>query len=385
MRAVLNMLGFTSGGGLAVGLGVLACLEDVAPNDEFLVLLPNVASYDLVVTPRNAVKHVFDVSNKKYSRRLWIDHVATPLMCKRYKADVLFSMANFGPYHAPCPHIVGIHSPYLTYPVWPIWGRLSLRDRLFLRAQSLYFSVAMRHANRFCALTKASARRLAESCSLAPERISVVPNADPPDAYFETPDVPRLREVMTSHPAALRLCYPALAYANKNHEALPRAVQILRDTFAIDDIAIFVTVEPTDSINAKRFLSAVESLGLGNQIINLGRLKQSEVPTVLRHCHGLLMPTLLEVLSLSYLEAMRFGVPILTSDYDFAREVCGDAALYFDPLDPVSIASAVARLACEPELAGVLRDRAARRISQCAVSWSDVTRRYVAILREACS
>lgn len=382
MRAVLNMLGFTSGGGLAVGLGVLARLEHVAPNDQFLVLLPNVAAYDQVATPGNAAKHVFDVSSAKHLKRLWIDHIAIPTLCRQFGADILFSMSNFGPYRAPCPHVVGIHLPYLAYPVWPIWERLSPRDRLFSRAQSFYFSVAAAHVDRFCALTRTSADRMAMTCSLAPERITVVPNADPLDSYFETPDVPRIRETITRHPATLRLCYPALGYPNKNHEVLPETVRVLRDRFEIDDIAIFVTVEPTDSINARRFLSTVSSLGLGHQIINLGRLAQSEVPTVFRYCHGLLMPTLLEVLSLSYLEAMRFGVPILTSDYDFAREVCGDAALYFDPLDPSSIASAIVRFARQPETAMTLRERAARRISQNSVSWDDVTRRYLEVLRD---
>ncbi len=62
MRAVLNMLGFTSGGGLAVGMGVLSRLEHVAPNDRFLVLLPNVDAYDAVsrLDTRFPCRGVFD-------------------------------------------------------------------------------------------------------------------------------------------------------------------------------------------------------------------------------------------------------------------------------------------------------------------------------------
>jgi hypothetical protein len=254
--------------------------------------------------PVNAVKHDFDLSSTEHVMRLWIDHIAIPTLCRQFGADILFSMSNFGPYLTPCPHVVGIHLPYLAYPVWPIWERLSLRDRLFSRARSLYFSVAVAHVDRFCALTRTSAARMAETCCLAPERMTVVPNAGPPDSYFETPDVPRIRETITRHPATLRLCYPALGYPTKNHEVLPEAVQILHDRFGIDGQAR--SLSPSSDRFDQR-----ETVSLNRQRprfgspdrINLGRLRQSDVPTVLRYCNGLLMPTLLEVLSLSYLEA----------------------------------------------------------------------------------
>lgn len=384
MRAVLNMLGFTSGGGLSVGLSVLKCLAEAAPNDRFLVLVPAVPAYDRVAMPANAAKLVFEVSSAKRIRRFWIDHVRIPALCREFGADVLFSMSNFGPYRAPCPHVVGIHLGYLAYPVWPIWERLSPRDRLLLRAQALYFSVVIAHVDRVCALTATSAARMAEAFALASPRVVVVPNAATPDSRLDLPDDPRVRERMMRHPARLRLCYPALGHAHKNHEVLPEVLRVLRLKFGIDDVAIFVTVEPGDSSNAQRFLSAVDALGLSHQIVNLGHLDQSAVPTVYRYSHGLLMPTLLESFSLSYLEAMRCGMPILTSNYDFAREVCADAALYFDPLDPSAIASVIARLASQPETVRHLQSRARERARLHCLTWSDVTRQYVEVLHAAC-
>jgi glycosyltransferase involved in cell wall biosynthesis len=39
----------------------------------------------------------------------------------------------------------------------------------------------------------------------------------------------------------------------------------------------------------------------------------------------------METLGLPFLEAMVTGLPILAPDLDFARYVCGDAALFYDP------------------------------------------------------
>jgi glycosyltransferase involved in cell wall biosynthesis len=45
----------------------------------------------------------------------------------------------------------------------------------------------------------------------------------------------------------------------------------------------------------------------------------------------------------------------VASDLPFARDVAGDAAVYFDPLDPCSIARSVANLIETPEQLGLLR------------------------------
>ena len=50
-------------------------------------------------------------------------------------------------------------------------------------------------------------------------------------------------------------------------------------------------------------------------------------------------PSLLESYGLPFIEAMAIEKPILTSDLDFARSMCGDAAYYFDPFDSESILS----------------------------------------------
>lgn len=62
---------------------------------------------------------------------------------------------------------------------------------------------------------------------------------------------------------------------------------------------------------------------------------------------------------------MHFGLPILTSDLDFAREVCGDAALYFDPWSPESLKGAILRLKNHPDLRDNLVEKGHARLSQC--------------------
>ena len=68
-------------------------------------------------------------------------------------------------------------------------------------------------------------------------------------------------------------------------------------------------------------------------------------PKVYQECDFMFLPTLVEIFTASYPEAMKMKKPILTSDLSFAHDICGAAAEYFDPLDPEDISNKVFNLA----------------------------------------
>ena len=79
-------------------------------------------------------------------------------------------------------------------------------------------------------------------------------------------------------------------------------------------------------------------------IINTGPVPPQEGASLYLECDALFLPTLLECFSASYPEAMAMKKPILTSDLGFSRSICKNAALYFNPVDPVDIAEKITTL-----------------------------------------
>lgn len=65
---------------------------------------------------------------------------------------------------------------------------------------------------------------------------------------------------------------------------------------------------------------------------------------------------------------MRFGRPVLAGDIPPVREVCGDAALYVDPMSVDSIAAGMERMLRDDTLVETL---AARTVSRAnAYTWA---------------
>ena len=61
----------------------------------------------------------------------------------------------------------------------------------------------------------------------------------------------------------------------------------------------------------------------------------------------MLLPSLLECFSATYPEAMRMEVPIITTDLEFAKGLCGDAACYYSAVDGKAAAEAIYHVATD--------------------------------------
>jgi glycosyltransferase involved in cell wall biosynthesis len=91
----------------------------------------------------------------------------------------------------------------------------------------------------------------------------------------------------------------------------------------------------------EEFSRRLQAERLGDQFRYLGVIPYEHLGPILAGSLALLNPSLFEGWSTTVEEARTLGVPTLLSDLPVHREQMGDAATYFDPRDPESLASAL--------------------------------------------
>ena len=69
---------------------------------------------------------------------------------------------------------------------------------------------------------------------------------------------------------------------------------------------------------------------------------------------------------------LHYGLPILTSNLDFAQEICGDAAIYFDPWSPSAIKSSIQQAHSDKHLLDRLRVNGKIRFERMQLSWDQI-------------
>ena len=91
-------------------------------------------------------------------------------------------------------------------------------------------------------------------------------------------------------------------------------------------------------------------MGLQESVQITGWVPREELYSLYGRARAFVYPSTFEGFGMPVLEALAAGIPVACSDIPPLREVAGDAALYFDPLNEDAIASAMERVMSDASL-----------------------------------
>jgi glycosyltransferase involved in cell wall biosynthesis len=91
----------------------------------------------------------------------------------------------------------------------------------------------------------------------------------------------------------------------------------------------------------KELRDKIEASPIRDSIKFVGYLSEEELQAQYLKCKAVIYPSYYEGFGLPVLEAFSMNTPVLTSKGTVMEEIAGDLALYFDPFDPVSIATTI--------------------------------------------
>jgi glycosyltransferase involved in cell wall biosynthesis len=162
----------------------------------------------------------------------------------------------------------------------------------------------------------------------------------------------------------------------KNLSRLVEAFLKIRDRVP-QDLVIVGQSEGLITGESPEFFASVRTAG--DRIHLTGFVSHEELLSLVGHAHALIMPSLYEGFGLPPVEAMAAGVPVAVSRAASLPEVCGDAALYFDPLRVEDIADKLVMIASDAELCRQLKKQGLERRKlftweSCAQKTSDALR-----------
>ena len=381
MRILLNAVNVIGAGATVVVQNLLDALPIAGRQHRFTAVIPG--AFDTAgLTPQDNLELIRD--GRRLPRTVTrLEDIArdVAVWCRRYDAECCFTLGDVGPTRLPVPHAVLLHQNFIAY-------RLPEVERLWPQSERLKFRFTRWQFGRMapnCAAifvqTPVMAQQVCQTYRLPQDRVHVVLQTIPAGLRE---DAQRPREMLPAMAAVakpFRLLFLAAGYEHKNHLVLMELARILRRRGLSQSVQIFVTLDPAGRRYEQNVLDQLAEFQ--DCVTNLGRLSRAQVAMAYAASQALFLPTLAESFGLIYLEAMAFGVPVLTSDRDFARWMCGEHATYFEPTDPESIADAI-ESAMAAGTAPTSTAWAAERLAAFPNSWNDVAAGYLQVLEECC-
>lgn len=343
MRICVNGTSVATGGGLVNLRGLLHALGELDTTNDYLVLVPEALDVPIAPSvPSMTVRPIPRHPGGAVTRIAW-EQTALPGLIEREGVDLLFSPANVAPLRLParCRSVVKVQNVAPFDPAGIALER-GLRRKARLRALRRLTAASLRRADAAIFISAASRDRIRPRA----ERSEVIY-----DGLTPVPAPPAERRSI--------LCVADM-YPHKNLEVLVRGFALLPNHLREAHDLVFVG-KPIVASYAEELSALVSSLGLGERVHLAAGVAHADLGAFYAGAAIYCLPSRIEAGGTTLVEAMAAGAPVVASDLAFAREFCGDAAVYADPLRPGAWASAIARLLTEPERVRTLVEAGQRR------------------------
>lgn len=291
-----------------------------------------------------------------------------PLLARRAGVDIVHSLASTGPAWGRFRRVVTVHD--LIYRFYP-----EAHTPVRALAMRVLVPLAAHTAHRVTADSESTREDLVRYLRVRRDKIDVVPLGVSAPTVTPTPGE-ELRRRLDLGEGRLLLAVGA----KRPHKNLMRLLDALARIPA-ERRPLLVLPGYTMEGHDRELEQHASQLGVSAHVRIPGWVSESDLEGLYDLASVAVVPSLYEGFGLAVLEAMARGTPVACSNRSSVPEVAGDAALLFDPENPVEIADAVERLLGNEREAERL-SRAGRKRAE-AFTWEQTARMMAATYERA--
>ena len=376
-------------GGAATYLRNLA-RELATSRHHYVFYAPPGLAEALSTSRENLTAVATDIGYKaSWQRFLW-DQFVLRRSIRELKVDILLSSSDFGLLAPPCKQLLMIRNPLFFSPLYEkkILSKKSLLFKLQFYLRRRLIALSARFSQRVITASRSMRDDVGRFIKLPEGRAVVNPFGVPLERFrcVQRPTGATGEEAATERlPRALRLLYVSEYSDYKNLTTLLKAVLLLREQ-GCDGFRLVTTARPDQFPEVELATRAIDKALAFHPLVApcvefTGSVPYEKIAKLYQESDVFVFPSMAESFGHPLVEAMASGLPIIASDIPIHREMCGDAAVYFRPLDPHDLAETITQLRADP-LLGEKLGRAGRTRVEAHFDWKDHVRRLVEMIEQ---
>ena len=335
MKFLINASNLRVGGGLQVTDSICSELCKFTQHQFVCVLSSTLnKTIDRINDFKNIKVFEYDIKNS-FNSIFWGRDQFLDQLVEKENIDAVLTI--FGPsrWNPRCPHLCGFARAQLLLTDSPYYKKLTIKEKILYKIWTISFK---RSSKCFYTENPYISSMLP---TLLGKDIKVYSVTNYYNQVFDHPNNWKIHKLPTFDGTTLLTI--STFYPHKNLTIAIDIAKILKKTHS-DFHFRFVY-----SFDEKEFPFIEESLK--EHFLFIGRVDVAECPSLYKQANIAFQPTLMECFTATYPEAMRMKVPIVTTDLEFARGLCGDAAYYYYAVNPKAAAEAIYKVATDTELA----------------------------------
>lgn len=248
------------------------------------------------------------------------------------KEDVVLCFGNLPPWFRLKGHtLVFLQNKYLIDRLG--LAGFSVKTRLRISAERLWFFLKSKHANEFFVQTP-SMKAILVSRLKTSVPVHILPFVSNAEGYTRT-----TTKKESDKNKRYDFLYVASGDPHKNHRRLVESWCLLASEGLFPSLCL--TISEKDSADLCFWISEKKKQ-YGLRLENLGLLPHDKIKQLYCQVRALIYPSTFEAFGLPLIEARQAGLAILAAEMDYVRDLL-DPEQSFDPKSSISIARAVKR------------------------------------------
>ncbi|EPB3625616.1 glycosyltransferase [Acinetobacter baumannii] len=367
MNLIIDNSNLFAGGGIQVAISFLKDLKNLNLDHTYHVIQsPNMAKAFGEVDFPNNFKFYKLSENATSSKKSRIQQVKS--LEDKIKPDCIFTV--FGPsYHkSNYPKLVGFAIPHIIYPDSPYFKKLSIKDKLYSKLLAYFKSYCFKKYSDALVFETQDAANIYKEKYSFDKHIFIANNTL--NEIFYSPD--EWQKIPLHLDNTFNIVYLTANYPHKNLTIIPSIIEILTNKFNFHNFKFILTIHKNELNFPDHYDQYIKYIGKVNinQLANI--YEQSNIAFI---------PTLLEVFSATYLEAMFMKRPIIASDLGFSRDICNNSAYFCEATNPGAYAEAIINLFNNPDKGKDLIEKGEINLKRFGTSL-DRTRKYLNFIEQ---
>lgn len=315
MKVIINALRTKSGGSLVYLNSVLPHLAENEDMD--MVLVAHEHTLDKIDVPSNV--RVEKPEDDSFLQTLWYEQVKLPQLARKVGAKATLNIANFVPFFAPNPVVFVTNNPSVGKYDRKLTEKLRWHGLVWLTRLCLLVCPAVlcngkylkkRYAPIWLEWLDHKFRYAPPACTFTEVEEGIKRN---PDQILAVGDF----------------------YAHKDYPTLLHAFKLVLEK--VPDARLMIVGESVDEVVTNQIKATIYDLDLQYAVQIKKGVKRSEMAELYAKSGLYVSTSRAEAFSLTVLEAMTTGTPVLVGDFDFMREIGGSAVQYAPLLNDVTI------------------------------------------------
>jgi glycosyltransferase involved in cell wall biosynthesis len=335
VRLGIDLHNIRDGGGVNYMSNLMAAFQPRDHGFDEIVLFGSDAVLRQMPDRPEVIKIRCGLLGKSLPWRLWFLLTQLTSQLKTHHCDVLYSpgglyFGRFRPFGTISRNMMPFdRGQWSMYPLG--------FDRLRLHLLRIAHAVTFSRADLMLFLTNTAREAIAAQIPLLRGEVAVVPHGV--DRGLFSVSQGGSRSQARTRTDRLRIVYPSRLEPYKHQVEVVRAIASLRKVVPAIQLEFYGPANPAYLTFVRAEIATHDPNG--EFLFIKGAVPNTDLPQIYRDADALLFASSCENLPNILFEGMAAGIPLICSNVQPMPEVVGDAAVYFDPRSPESIAAAV--------------------------------------------